>query len=474
MNSALVVRFNLILCCFSLSLSSQTVFFGPDQGSCQGRNMVWNSSQSTFLFFGTERSDANAQDAFVSYQVDTALNVLSSKRYLFPGPAFPGTIEPLPNGAEFLGCGGYYLPSGNSVGVLIWFDAQGDTIKSMEFPVFFGSSSIKRSSIGPQGKIGFVGYRTSGQNNSSDIWIGQLDSLGNLEWERTLGGPLNDVGHGIRWHSGKQAWAISGDFETSSYGNYLAFIDGQGQWLKDSLISDANANGNYVLEIDDAGRIFMSGESTTNSGPAFDIFLVSTSTQGDVNRWGYFGGTGTEAGFSLICTPDDSLLVSGYSTSFYPGLPINPYIIKMDKSFSGGRYSSLNFPSIGISYGLLLRPNGEMYASGSLNQRHFIWKVQPDSLRDLEGRFSALLQTDMLKLNSDFPVWNRGLEAWEINRSGANFSEADLQLLDIRGTQIPYSFFVDGEKISLQPRYALQVGLYFITSKKWRLKAFKP
>lgn len=82
--------------------------------------MVWNSSQSTFLFFGTERSDANAQDAFVSYQVDTALNVLSSKRYLFPGPAFPGTIEPLPNGAEFLGCGGYYLPSGNSVGVLIW------------------------------------------------------------------------------------------------------------------------------------------------------------------------------------------------------------------------------------------------------------------------------------------------------------------------------------------------------------------
>jgi hypothetical protein len=71
-------------------------------------------------------------------------------------------------------------------------------------------------------------------------------------------------------------------------------------------------------------------------------------------------------------------------------------------------------------------------------------------------------------------MWNRGLQAWEINRSEVNFSEADLQLLDIRGTQIPFSFGVDGEKISVHPRYSLPVGLYFITSKKWRLKAYKP
>lgn len=474
MKTNLVILINLIFCWLSLGLRGQTVFFGPDQGFCQGRNLVWNSSQGKFLFFGTERSNSNGQDEIVTYHVDTTLTVFGSQRIQFPGPAFPGTLESLPNGNEFLGCGGYYLPSGNSVALLIWFNALGDTIKTVEFPVIFGSSSIKRSSIGPNGKIGFVGYRTSGQNSSSDIWVGQMDSLGNLEWERTFGGPLNDVGHGIRWHSGKQAWAISGDFETSSYGNYLAFIDGQGQWLNDTLITDANANGNYVLEIDAAGRVFMAGESTTNSGPAFDLFLVSTTPQGNVDRWGYFGGSGTEAGFSLVCTPDDSILVSGYSTSFNPSLPINPYILKMDKAFSGGRFSSLNFPFIGISYGLLLRPDGAMYASGSLNQRHFIWKVQPDSLKDLQDRFISLLWSEKVKLNTGFPVWNQIQHAWMVNISKGNFGENDVELFDLKGTKIPFSLRVEEGKICVQPRNSLPAGSYIIASKKWRLKAFKP
>jgi len=454
--------------------SAQLRVFGPDQGFCQGRNMVWNANQNGFLFFGAERADANASDGLVVYHLDTQLTALSKRTFLFPGPAFPGTIQPLFNGHSFLACGGYYLPSGASVGLLLWLDDQGDTLKTNSFPVFFGSSSIKRISTGPNGKIGLVGYRTSTQNTSSDIWIAQLDSTGNIEWERTLGGPANDVGHGIRWHTAKQAWAISGDFETSSYGNYLAFIDSQGQWLNDTLISDANANGNYVLEIDQSGRIFMAGESTTNSGPAFDVFLVSTNFAGHVQRWGYLGGTGTEAGFALICSADDSLIISGYSTTFYPELPINPYVAIVDKSFSGGRYASLSGSGIGIAYGLTRDPSQFLYATGSFDQKHFVWKLSEDSLVDLDGKFEALL-TNASSIKSLLSVqWMAHKMAWELRYKEQAFDPDRLSLSDLRGNALDYNMEIHAASIFIRPQPHLPSGIYLIGLGNQWIKAIKP
>lgn len=474
MRSILLAFLHVLLSGLPVGLLAQVRAFGPDQGFCQGRNMVWNSSQNGMLFFGAERADATSPDGLVVYQVDTQLTILSKKTFLLPGPAFPGTIEPLFNSHSFLACGGYYLPSGASVGILLWLNPQGDSLHSKSFPVFFGSSSIKRSSISPNGKIGIVGYRTSSQNNSSDIWIAQLDSTGNLEWERTLGGPANDVGHGIRWHEGKQAWAISGDFETSSYGNYLAFINSQGQWLSDTLISDANANGNYVLEIDQVGRIFMAGESTTNSGPAFDVFMVATNPNGWVQRWGYVGGSGTEAGFALVCTPDDSLIVSGYSTTFQPNLPINPYVMKMDKSFSAGRFASLNGAGIGISYGVARRPNADLYVSGSLDQRHFVWKISEDSLVDLDGKFTALLGPESQEPNSNLLVWSVGTSAWLAQGSSLPAMQSEFSLTDLRGTNLKIEVEFQGKQVQIRPEPNLPSGVYLLKwGRKWE-KVVKP
>jgi hypothetical protein len=470
----LPVFFCAFLGFFFKGLGAQVHIFGPDQGFCQGRNIAWNSNQSAFLFFGAERADANATDGLVFYQIDTLLNTLSQKNYLLPGPAFPGSIEPLFNSNTYLACGGYYLPSGASVGALLWLNAQGDTLKTKFFPVLFGSSSIKRSSTSVNGKIGIVGYRTSSQDNSSDIWIAQLDSLGNLEWERTLGGPANDVGHGIRWHSGKQAWAISGDFETTSYGNYLAFINEQGQWLNDTLISDANANGNYVLEIDQNQRIFMVGESTTNSGPAFDVFVVSTHSNGVVQRWGYFGGTGTEAGFALLFTPDDSLVISGYSTTFNPNLPINPFVAKIDKSFSGGRYKSLNGLGIGISYGVARGPNNHLYVSGSLDQRHFVWKIPEDSLVDLDGNFGAFLGNPPPH-NSTFSVaWLAHKMAWEVMSIEQSLPASSISLRDLRGHSLAIALEFSEGRIFIYPAPHLPPGIYILgIGNQWK-KISKP
>lgn len=459
-----VFRFVLwtAVCSFYPLVYAQVRVFGPDQGFCQGRNMVWNSNQNGFLFFGAERADASAPDALALYQVDTLLNVLAKKTYLLPGPAFPGTIEPLFNSNSFLACGGYYLPSGASVGILLWLNSQGDTLKTKSFPVFFGSSSIKRSSTSPDGKIGIVGYRTSGQNNSSDIWIAQLDSSGNLDWERTLGGQGNDVGHGIRWHSGKQAWAISGDFETASYGNYFAFMNDQGQWLYDTLISDANANGNFALEIDQNDRIFMVGESTTNSGPAFDLFVIATNPVGVVQRWGYFGGPGTEAGFALICSPDDSLIVSGYSTTFEPNLPVNPYVAKIDKSFSAGRFASLSGTGIGISYGVLRRPNSDLYVSGSLDQRHFVWKISEDSLVDLDGKFGAQLSLTAPGMPVHSVAWWPENMAWIVQASAMNLDLAAVCLRDMRGNSLNIQVEKTAGQIHIRPDALLPKGMYVL------------
>lgn len=454
--------------------SAQLRVFGPDQGFCQGRNMVWNPNQNGFLFFGAERADANSSDGLAVYLIDTQLTVLSKKTYLFPGPAFPGTIQTLFNGHSFLACGGYYLPSGASVGLLLWLNSQGDTLKTKAFPLFFGSSSIKRIGIAPNGKIGMIGYQTSTLSNSSDIWVAQLDSTGNLDWEIALGGPANDVGHGIRWHAAKQAWAISGDFETSSYGNYLAFVDDQGHWINDTLISDANANGNYVLEIDQNGRIFMVGESTTNSGAAFDVFLVTTNSLGVVQRWGYFGGPGTEAGFALICTPDDSLIVSGYSSTFNPNLPINPYVAKVDKSFSGGRFASLNGTGIGISYGVSRDSNAVLYVSGSFNQKHFVWKIHEDSLVDLDGKFGAFLNTAPIVKSGLSIQWLADKMAWECIPNEQKFEPGTIYLKDLRGNAIDIKVECSAQRIFIQPNTLLPTGFYILFLGNQRKKVFKP
>lgn len=89
-----VFRFVLwtAVCSFYPLVSAQVRVFGPDQGFCQGRNMVWNPNQNGFLFFGAERADASAPDALALYQVDTLLNVLAKKPTFFLGRHF---LEPL-------------------------------------------------------------------------------------------------------------------------------------------------------------------------------------------------------------------------------------------------------------------------------------------------------------------------------------------------------------------------------------------
>ena len=146
-----------------------------------------------------------------------------------------------------------------------------------------------------------------------DIWLLKLDTNGNLQWNKTYGGPGTDyVNYVIQTSDG--GYLTSGP--TNSFGNggfdmMLLKTDSSGnmQWNKTfGTKQDEYSYG--VTQTTDGGYIAIGGNSSTffvNGTGSVDVFLVKTDASGNL-QWTkpYVSADGMGIGFNVIQTSDTS------------------------------------------------------------------------------------------------------------------------------------------------------------------------
>jgi outer membrane protein assembly factor BamB len=198
-------------------------------------------------------------------------------------------------------------------------------------PISDGSASVWNKTYGgtandlagtvihtSDGGYAIFGSTASFGAGGNDVWLIKTDAAGNVQWNQTYGGTLNEAAYTVRQTSeggyvmscstmsfgagGEDAWLV----KTDSAGNI--------QWNK-TYGGTGTERGWSVTQTVDGGYAVVGWTSSVGAGGA-DAWLVKTDATGNMQWNKTYGGNGTDYGLSLLQTGDGGYTLMGSTQSF--------------------------------------------------------------------------------------------------------------------------------------------------------------
>lgn len=187
--------------------------------------------------------------------------------------------------------------------------------------------------LGGYSESDISGNKTENSNGAADYWIIKTDSLGNIQWQNTIGGSNYDELFSIHQTvdggyimGGRSLSDLSGDKTENSNGSYdywMVKTDASGniQW-QHSIGGSGNdlfyslkptTDGGYIMGGFSASGI--SGDKTENSIGAHDFWVVKTNNTGTIQWQNTIGGSDEEILIDILETTDGGFMLAGSSDS---------------------------------------------------------------------------------------------------------------------------------------------------------------
>ncbi len=169
----------------------------------------------------------------------------------------------------------------------------------------------------------------------SDIWIVKLDSIGNIMWEKTYGGTINEYVFSLEACIDGSGYVFIGQIGSSNTGNVVGAIHGTDGY-PDGWVVKIDTIGNIIWQHSFGGsnwETFMSLVTTTDGGYAvcgytrsndgdvignhgdYDYWIVKLNSAGNIDWQKCYGGTYEERASSIKQTFDGGYIVNGYTSS---------------------------------------------------------------------------------------------------------------------------------------------------------------
>ncbi len=169
----------------------------------------------------------------------------------------------------------------------------------------------------------------SGNHGSGDYWVVKLNSIGTIEWQKSLGGTggdyaqfiqqTNDGGYIVTGYSSSNDNDVSGN-----HGQFDCWIVkltsiGTIEWQK-SLGGTGGDYAEFIQQTNDGGYI-VGGSSNSNDGDVSgnhgdnDYWVVKLTSIGSIEWQKSYGGTGNDAAGAIQQTSDGGYIVGGSSSS---------------------------------------------------------------------------------------------------------------------------------------------------------------
>ncbi len=181
-----------------------------------------------------------------------------------------------------------------------------------------------------------TGDKTEIGNGNFDFWILKLDSIGNIEWQNTIGGDYYDgivniieTNDGNYILAGNTASSISGDLteEVSNWSFWFLKLDSAGNILWQKTIGSDGGDGLIdFVQADDGGYFIgstSSGDSTgdkSENSVGFSDFWILKLDSGFEIEWQNTIGTELDDQLGgLDKTSDGGCLVGGYTNAGISG-----------------------------------------------------------------------------------------------------------------------------------------------------------
>ncbi|HPD38543.1 MAG TPA: hypothetical protein PK411_09405 [Mesotoga infera] len=263
-------------------------------------NLVWQRS------FGGSKGDSNA---YVEQTTDGG--------YVFVAHSESNDGDVSGNKGSF----DFWVVKLDSDGALVWQKSFGGT--EAEFPY-----DIRQTNDGGYLVVGETMSNdgdVSGNHGSCDVWIIKLDLLGNLEWQKCLGGSNCDRVYAMTEQTPEGDFVIAGS--TSSNDGDITGNNGKG----DAWIVKLDYFGNIIwqkcvggsgfetaLSINptaDCGYIIGGGTTSTGKGEDNDCWIAKLDSNGELVWQKCLGGSSMDVCWSFKETDDGSYIIAGYTFS---------------------------------------------------------------------------------------------------------------------------------------------------------------
>jgi hypothetical protein len=184
------------------------------------------------------------------------------------------------------------------------------------------ASSVQQTSDG-----GYIvaGYTSSFGMGDWDIFLIKTDASGNVQWAKTYRGIYDDYAYSVQQTS-DGGYIVAGVtlsnfflIKTDAYGNVI--------WAK--TYGGTGDEWAYSVQQTSDGGYIVAGETTSFGAGYSDIFLVKTDANGNIIWAKTYGGTGSDVAYSVQQTSDGGYIVAGRTASFGAGV-WDIFLIKTD------------------------------------------------------------------------------------------------------------------------------------------------
>jgi uncharacterized delta-60 repeat protein len=182
----------------------------------------------------------------------------------------------------------------------------------------------------PDGGYVVAGWTWSFGAGWGDVWVLKLDGRGNVQWQKTYGGPDEDRANAIALTS-DGGYVVAG--ETGSFGAgekdvWVLKLDGQGdvQWEK-TYGGPNDDEANAIVPTSDGGYVVAGWTKSFGAGKE-DVWVLKLDRRGNVQWQKTYGGPDEDRANAIALTSDGGYVVAGKTWSFGAGGEV--WVLKLD------------------------------------------------------------------------------------------------------------------------------------------------
>lgn len=382
--------------------------FGGGYGD--GAWCLQETDDGGFILAGNTASRGEGSDLFL-VKADESGNCSWSRAYGGSGEDVGYFIQQTDDGGYVVVGSSNSYAMGEELLWLVKVDGNGSLIWDKTFGGFVSSAGDGGWSVGQTTDGGYIaaGYTQSSGSGRKDLWLIKTDASGDLIWEKSHGGPEDDVGMSVL-QSRDGGYVVAG--RTSSFGGggddiWLLKTDSLGEEIWNETYGGRGDDAGFqVVEEDDGyalvgrtesgeedkrillirvdqqgdvlwensymggsvaslqltydGGYIMAGRVDSNEGKR-DALLIKADSVG-AEQWSMrLGGRGEDIGTYALQSRDGSFLLAGITSSFGQGRE-DAWLVKLgeDAALERQRQSNLSFSLYPISSAVPLN-------SGSIN-----------------------------------------------------------------------------------------------------------
>lgn len=289
-----------------------------------------NTDDGGFILTGTTRSFGHGERDVYLIRTDASGDTLWSKY-------FGGGLDDQARSVRVISDNGFIICGttdsyghGYSDLYLIRTDSLGDTIWTRAYG---GAGGESGSAVRETMDGGFIAIGSTGSfgEGYSSVYVVRVDADGDSLWAYTYGGARADNGYTVEL-TGDGGFLLAGG--TASFGagytdGYLVKIDSNGNVVWEKTYGGTMDDRIYSICQAMDGTIMLTGSTESFGAGKGDIYVVKTNPVGDVISTHTYGGNKTDYGRMIFQEAATNYILVGESYSYSAG-GSDVYVVKLD------------------------------------------------------------------------------------------------------------------------------------------------